>query len=276
MKILRRMLYSVIFIVSAIWLLLVVLIYVLQSRLIFYPERELLATPADINLPYEDVFLKTGDGKTIHGWYIRHAKPRATVLFLHGNAGNISHRLESLELFYRMGTSVFIIDYHGFGRSEGSPGETGTYLDAEAAWSYLTRDLKLPAGELAVFGRSLGGAVAVWLAGRHRPGALIIESTFTSVPDLGKKYYPYLPIDLLARIRYPSVNRIASVNCPLLVIHSRDDEIIPFALGRRLYEAAGEPKEFLELAGGHNDGFLLTGSKYIDSLQKFIYANTGR
>ena len=274
MKILRRMLYTVIFIVSATWLLLVILIYTFQSRLIFYPERTLLATPADLNLPYEDVLLKTEDGKLIHGWYIRHGAPRATVLFLHGNAGNISHRLESLEMFYRMGMSVFIIDYHGFGRSEGSPGENETYLDAAAAWKYMTLELKLPARDLVIFGRSLGGAVAVWLASRHRPGALIIESTFTSVAEMGKRYYPYLPADLLTRIRYPTIDRIAGIDCPLLVIHGRNDEIIPFEFGQKLYQSAREPKEFLELMGGHNDGFLVSGEKYFDGLQRFIYANT--
>jgi hypothetical protein len=262
--------YTIITSVLAVWLLLVLIIYVFQSRLIFYPEKDIMMTPADVNLPFRDVFLQTDAGTRIHGWYIPHDKPRATLLFLHGNAGNISQRLDSVEIFYGMGLSVFIIDYQGYGRSAGSPSESGTYQDARAAWSFLTGKLKLPAQQVVVFGRSLGGAVAVWLAAEYRPGALILESTFTSVADLGKHYYPYLPVQWLTRIRYPTLERISRVACPLLVIHSRDDEIIPFVNGQKLYAAARAPKEFLQISGGHNEGFLLAGSKYIDGLQNFI------
>ena len=268
------MLSSVIISLLSVWLLILILIYVFQSRLIFFPERDILMTPAELNLPYEDVFLHTRDGTRIHGWYVRHGQPRATVLFFHGNAGNISQRLDSVERFYRMGLSVLIIDYHGYGRSGGTPSEAGSYQDARAAWAYLTGELKLPAQQVVVFGRSLGGAVAVWLAGESRPGALIIESTFTSVVDLGKRFYPYLPVHWLARIRYPTLDRISQLNCPLLVIHSRDDEIIPFEHGQRLYEAARVPKEFMEISGAHNDGYFLAGRKYIDGLQNFIYTQT--
>lgn len=256
------------------WLLLMILIYVFQSRLIFFPDRAIMMTPAHLKLPYEDVFLKTRDGTRIHGWHVRHTTARATLLFLHGNAGNISHRLDSVHRFYQMGLSVFIIDYHGYGRSTGSPGEAGTYQDAQAAWMYLTGDLQLPAHQVIVFGRSLGGAVAVWLANEFHPGALIIESTFTSVVDLGKRFYPYLPVQWLTRIRYPTLDRIAGINCPLLVIHSRNDEIIPYEHGYKLYLAARAPKEFLEISGSHNDGFLRAGNEYYQGLQRFIYAHS--
>ena len=265
--------YTIITSVLAVWLLLVLIIYVFQSRLIFYPEKDIMMTPADVNLPFRDVFLQIDAGTRIHGWYIPHEQPRATLLFLHGNAGNISQRLDSVKIFYDMGLSVFIIDYQGYGRSTGSPSETGTYQDARAAWSFLTGKLQLPAPQIIVFGRSLGGAVAVWLAAAYSPGALILESTFTSVADLGKHYYPYLPVQWLTRIRYPTLERISRVVCPLLIIHSRDDEIIPFEHGQKLYAAARAPREFLQISGGHNEGFLLAGSKYIDGLQHFIDAH---
>lgn len=274
MKSLRFMLYTIILTLLSVWLLLLTLIYFFQSRLIFFPEQDIMMTPADLNLPYEDVFLNTGDGTRIHGWYVRHNRPRATLLFFHGNAGNISQRLDSVERFYRMGLSVLIIDYHGYGRSGGTPSEAGTYQDASVAWSYLTGELKLPAQQVVVFGRSLGGAVAVWLASEFRPGALIIESTFTSVADLGRHFYPYLPVQWLTRIRYPTLDRISRLNCPLLVIHSRDDEIIPFDHGQSLYEAAGVPRVFLEISGSHNEGYLFAGRKYVEGLQRFIYTHT--
>jgi len=268
------MLSTIIITLLSVSLLFLILIYLFQSRLIFFPQQDIVMTPADLNLPYEDVFLHTRDGTRIHGWYVRHGQPRATVLFFHGNAGNISQRLDSVERFYRMGLSVLIIDYHGYGRSGGTPSEAGTYQDARAAWAYLTGELKLPAQQVVLFGRSLGGAVAVWLAGESRPGALIIESTFTSVVDLGKRFYPYLPVQWLTRIRYPTLERIPRLKCPLLVIHSRDDEIIPFEHGQSLYQAARVPREFLEISGGHNDGYLLAGGKYFEALKSFIYAHT--
>ena len=264
--------YTITVSILAIWLLLVILIYVFQSHLIFFPEKAVLLTPDDVNLPYRDVYLKSAAGTRIHGWYVPHEQPRATLLFLHGNAGNISQRLDSVKFFYSMGLSVFIIDYQGYGRSSGSPSEAGTYQDARAAWSFLTGEQKLPPRQVIVFGRSLGGAVAVWLAAEYHPGALIIESTFTSIADLGKHYYPYLPVQWLTRIRYPTLDRISGVRCPLLVIHSRDDEIIPFEQGQRLYSAAVEPKEFLQISGGHNDGFLLSAGIYSGGLQSFIDA----
>ena len=270
MKSLRRMLYSILFIVSAAWLFLALFLYFFQTRMIYFPEKTLEFTPAVLSLPYEDVYLTTSDGISIHGWFMEKENALSTVLVLHGNAGNISHRLETLQIFYELGMAVFIIDYRGYGRSEGSPSEAGTYLDAKAAWFYLTEGRKLDAKDIIVFGRSLGGAVAVWLAERHEPAALVIESTFTSIPEMGKRYYPYLPVGLLTRIRYPTIERIGRINRPVLVIHSRDDEIIPFEFGQSLYSAAPDPKVFLEISGGHNDGFLIEGKRYREGLLMFI------
>jgi fermentation-respiration switch protein FrsA (DUF1100 family) len=171
--------------------------------------------------------------------------------------------------------SVFIIDYRGYGKSSGRPSEQGTYLDAEAAWEYLLNEKGLKSDEIIVFGRSLGGAVATWLANRHTPAGLIIESSFTSIADIGKYYYPYLPTSLLARIKYASIERIAHNKSPLLVIHSIDDEIIPYQHGKALFaQAATESpqvnKMFMDIRGGHNEGFLLTGEKYSNGIDHFI------
>jgi uncharacterized protein len=256
--------------VLAVYLALCLMLLLLQSRLVFFPTRALEATPADARLAYEDVWLRTDDGLRLHGWWVPVAEPRGTVLFFHGNAGNISHRLVSLRTFHRLGYSTLIFDYRGYGRSEGSPSEAGTYRDAEAAWRHLTEERGIAPETIALFGRSLGGAVAAWLAERHPTGAVILESTFTSVPDLGAELYPFLPVRLLARIRYPTLARMEHLRAPVLVVHSRNDDIIPFHHGRRLWEAAREPKAFLELVGTHNDGFVTTGPRYETELARFL------
>ena len=250
----------------ALWL------FVFQSNMVFYPEtgREIIATPEQIGLPYEDIHLKTSDGINLHGWYIPAAQPRGTVLFLHGNAGNISHRLDSIEMFHRLGYSTLIFDYRGYGNSGGAPTEQGTYRDAEAAWRYLTGQRHIPSCRIVLFGESLGGAVAAWLAARQKPAALVIASGFTSVPDLGQQLYPYLPVRWLARIRYDTREYLRSVTAPVLIAHSPEDDIIPFEHGRALFAAANPPKQFLELAGGHNDGFIFMREAWVRVLGDFL------
>jgi len=167
---------------------------VFQSRLVFFPSREVITTPGAAGLEYEDVYFKSTDGQELHGWFIPADNPRGVLLFCHGNAGNISGRIESVSLFHNLGLSVFIFDYRGYGHSRGKPSEKGTYLDAEAAWDYLTALKKIDPEKIIIFGRSLGGAVAAWLANERTPGGAIIESTFTSIKDAGSEMYPYLPV----------------------------------------------------------------------------------
>ncbi|HEY4696751.1 MAG TPA: alpha/beta hydrolase [Gallionella sp.] len=247
-------------------------LFIIQSHLVFYPEteREVAATPALAGLQYEDIHLKTVDGIGLHGWYIPAAQPRGTVLFLHGNAGNISHRLDSIEMFHRLGYSTLIFDYRGYGNSGGKPTEQGTYRDAEAAWRYLTEQRHIPSCRIVLFGESLGGAVAAWLAAREKPAALVIASGFTSVPDLGQQLYPYLPVRWLARIRYDTREYLRAVTAPVLIAHSPEDDIIPFEHGRALSAAANPPKQFLELAGGHNDGFIFMRESWVRVLGDFL------
>lgn len=257
----------------SIYLLLGVMLFFMQERMIFLPRlpgRQLEATPRDVGFDYVDVNFKTADGLTLHGWYIYARNPRGTVLFLHGNAGNISHRLDSVAIFHELGFNTFIIDYRGYGQSEGKPGEQGTYLDADAAWQHLLTERGEDPARIVVFGRSLGGAVAAWLATKHKPAALIVESSFTSVAEMAAHLYPYVPVRFILRLRYPVIDFVSRITCPVLIVHSRDDEIIPFAMGKALYKAAPGPKAFLELAGDHNSGFLMLPDRYRQKLAEFI------
>lgn len=256
-----------------IYLALLTYVYFIQSSMIFYPNmpgRDLVATPENIALNYQNVEFVTADNIRLHGWFIPAENAKGTVLFFHGNAGNISHRLESIEIFHRLELNVFIIDYRGYGKSEGNITEKGTYRDAEAAWNYLINTQGISEKQIIIFGRSLGASIASWLASKHTPAALIIESGFTSVASMGQRFYPFLPIRWLLHFKYDTIEYIKNISCPMLVAHSRNDEIIPFDEGREIFDAAPEPKQFLEMRGGHNDGFIVSGSSYVESLRSFI------
>jgi len=248
------------------------LVFLFQPRLIYFPqvEREHTATPRAAGLDFEDVALHTADGIKLHGWWVAARDARGTVLLMHGNAGNISHRLGYLTMFNYLGYSVLLFDYRGYGKSGGSPGEEGTYLDAEAAWQHLTEVGNRKSQDIVQVGESLGGGVATWLALKYPPRALVLASTFTSVPDMGAQVYPWLPVRLLARIVYDNIARIREIQVPVMIAHSRGDDIIPFAHGQALFAAAREPKQFLELAGGHNEGFLFSRNEWIAAVGAFL------
>jgi len=252
--------------------LLLLLIFLFQARLIYFPNvgRELAATPRDAGLDYEDVQLRSADNVVLNGWWVPTRDARGAVLILHGNAGNISHRIGYLTLFNRLHYATLLIDYRGYGKSGGSPSEEGTYRDAEAAWLHLVETRKVNARDIVIVGESLGGAVATWLAAKYPPRALIIASAFTSVPDLGAQIYPWLPVRLLARIRYDNLDRIAKIAAPVLVAHSRDDEIVPFAHGEALFAAAREPKQFLAMRGGHNDALVFARDEWAAAVAAFL------
>lgn len=247
-------------------------VYFFQSSLVYYPHigREMVATPRTYGLDYEELEIMTGDGEKLAAWWVPVPQPRGTALILHGNAGNISHRIEYLRMFHRLGYASLIVDYRGYGRSTGSPSEEGTYRDALAAWRHLTEQRTIPARDIVLFGESLGAAVASWLAARHAPRALVLASAFTSVPDLGAQIYWFLPVRLLSRFEYNTIANLARIAAPVLVAHSREDEIAPFSHGERLYAAAREPKQFLVLSGGHNDGFIFTREEWVRALADFL------
>lgn len=248
------------------------LAFLFQSHLVYYPQigRGVEATPQAYGLAYEDVEIRTQDGERIAGWWVPAEASRGTVLFFHGNAGNISHRLDYLWMFHGLRYSTLIVDYRGYGRSTGSPSEDGTYRDAIAAWGHLTGQRGIAASDIVLFGESLGAAVASWLATRHVPRALVMASTFTSVPDLGAQVYWFLPVRLISRFRYDNLSHLAAVKAPVLIAHSREDEIVPFIHGERLYQAAPEPKQLLVLRGGHNDGFIFMREEWVRALRDFL------
>jgi len=250
-------------------------LFLFQSRLVYFPMSKMDGSPEDMGLSYEDVRLTASDGVELHGWFVPAEGARGVVLFCHGNAGNISHRLETMALIHGLGLSVFIFDYRGYGQSEGKPSEEGTYKDAWAAWQYLTRDRDMAPKDIVVWGRSLGGPIAAWLAREATPGALILESTFTSIPDIGAKLYPFLPVRLIARIGYNTGEYVSNVKCPVLVVHSPQDRLVYFEFGCRLFEAAPEPKEFLKITGDHNNGFLVSGAIYRDGVDAFLKRHAG-
>lgn len=249
------------------------LVFVIQPRMVFQPNfqgRELDATPDAIGLDYRDVSIATDDGETLHGWWVPHVDARATILFSHGNAGNISHRLESLRQFHHLRLNVLAYDYRGYGQSTGRPSEAGLYRDIDAAWRWLVEEQNLAAKRLVPFGRSLGGAVTARLAARVNPACVILESTFTSVPDLGAELFPWLPVRLLSRLRLDARKHVAGISAPLLIIHSRDDEIVPYNHALKLQAASHDSTELLTISGGHNTGFVDSEDAYIEGLDKFL------
>jgi len=266
--------WKLVIVVIGAYAVLSIYVYYMQSSLIYYPNmpgRNLVATPENIGLNFQNVEFVTEDKVRLHGWFIPDKNAKRTVLFFHGNAGNISHRLESIEIFHRLELNVFIIDYRGYGQSEGKISEKGTYRDAEAAWNYLINTQGINEQEIIIFGRSLGASIASWLASKHTPAALIIESGFTSVPSMGQRFYPFLPIRWLTHFKYDTRQYVKNISCPVMVAHSKNDEIIPYDEGHEIFDAAAEPKQFLEMRGGHNDGFMVSGSTYIEGLRSFIY-----
>ena len=248
------------------------LMFVFQDKLAYYPQIgcEIQSTPRDHGLDYEQLTLTTADGERLDAWFVPAPQARGVVLFLHGNAGNLSHRMDSIVMFHRLGYSVLIFDYRGYGRSTGRPSEAGLHSDTQTAWDYLTRSRGIAPGRIVLFGESIGGALAAWLAAREQPGALVLSSAFTSAPELAADLYPWLPVRWLVRLDYATRAALAQTRCPVLVAHSPDDEIVPFRHGQKLFEAAAAPKIFLPLAGGHNDGFIFMRAEWVAVLAGFL------
>ncbi len=268
-----RMLLNLLIMLAVAYLGVVLLVYFGQSRLVYFPEKPLSLTPEAIGLDYTSVTIATRDGEILHGWWMSVPSAKGTVLFFHGNAGNISHRINYLAMFKRLGYNTLLFDYRGYGQSSGVPSESGTYLDAQAAWRYLTEIRGIAPARIVLFGESLGGAVAAWLATQEKPGLLALASTFTSVPDLAAEIYPFLPVRWLSRFDYDTHKSLRSVTCPVFIAHSPQDEIIPFEHGQQLFQAAPEPKQFLTLEGGHNIGFIFMQPLWIKSLGAFLDEN---
>ena len=264
------MIFSLLQIVALVYLLLLALMFVFQDRLIFFPSSDLLRTPEDAGWAYEEVSLEVGEEMT-HAWYVpAEGVRRGVILFSHGNAGNIGDRLESIGIFRALGMDVLIYDYGGYGRSTGKPSERRCYEDIRSAWRYLVEDRGEAAEKIVLFGRSLGAGPTTQLATEVSAGGVILESAFRSVPEMAHGLYPWLPVRLLARTRLDNEAKIAGIEAPLMLIHSSEDEVIPYAHGEYLFELAKEPKRFLKIQGGHNSGFLESGELYVEGLQVFL------
>lgn len=261
------------------YIIMVIYFFFRQEGMVYMPRRKLNNTPSSIGLPYRDVYFKTSDGLELHGWLVEpvghgsefHGQ-KPVILFCHGTGGNISHRLETLIIFSYLGLRTFIFDYRGYGLSQGKPTEEGTALDAQAAWKYLTQKENIPAQHIILFGRSLGGAVAANLAATAKinPAGLVLESTFTSIPDLGKQKLPFLPVHLLSRFQYNTCKLLPDIHLPILIIHSPQDEMVPFKNSIKLFKTANEPKQFLAINGSHDRGFLESKEIYIEGLKAFF------
>ena len=256
---------------SSIYVMVAAGAYVFQKHLIHVPFAKYVATPDDRGMPFESVILKQqNDTAKLNGWFVKHPDSKNGVLVLGGNAGNMSYMLDSVELFYKLGYSVFIYDYRGFGASEGILTESAMYDDASLAWNYLTQTRQIAPDNIVIFGRSLGTAVASWIASKFNPAALIMESGFSSLEKLGTIYYKWLPTKYLLKFRYDSLSRISKVKCPTLYIHSTEDELIPYSQSEELYAASTSEKSLLTISGNHARGYFDSGETYTKGIEDFL------
>ena len=269
--------------ISGVYLALLILIiafllYLLYPRIesffIFFPETHLDYTPDELNMDYKEVYFTAADGERLHGWFFPLKGECPVILFCHGNAGNISHRLENIGLLLRKDLQVFVFDYRGYGKSSGSPSERGIYLDGLAAYDYLVEKERIPPVNVIPFGRSLGASVAIEISLKRKVRSLITESAFTSTREVARSTALFFLLSYLLPAHYNNLKKIGRVSVPKLIIHGKADEIIPFSMGPMLYEAATAPKYFLPLErAGHNDTFIVGGKSYFEAFARFAYSS---
>ncbi len=248
--------------------LLFFLVRYLEKVSIFYPSKEMTASPAVYDFNFDEVFFTASDGVKLHGWLMKTNPQAPVILYLHGNAGNIADRLEKAAQLMPLGLNLFLIDYRGYGRSDGKPSEAGIYLDGQAAYDELMRR-GFKEKDVVAYGASLGGAVAVNLATKRTLGALIIDSSFTSAADMARRLYPYLPTFLMA-VKLDSKSYLDRLTLPKLIMHSPEDELVPFAMGQELFNRAPEPKTFLQTKGRHNDNYLADHDLWFNGIRDFL------
>ncbi len=253
------------------YILLAAAVYFYQKRLIHVPFTKYVETPIDREIPFEPVVLQpSSENATLNGWLVEVPNSDYTVLLFGGNAGNMSYMIDTIEMFYQLGHTVFVYDYRGYGASKGKLSERAMYNDVRLAWNFLTETRQTSPNNIVLFGRSLGTAMASWAATEFDPAALIMESGFTSLADMGKIYYRWLPTNFMLRFRYDNLSRIPRVRCPTLFIHSPEDELIPYTHAERLYAATTSEKSFLTISGDHNYGYLNSGETYTTGIEEFL------
>ncbi|RLD77294.1 MAG: alpha/beta hydrolase [Bacteroidetes bacterium] len=261
---------TVLSIVAAVYLGMSLLLFLMQSKMLYQPSQGYDYDPADYGLEYEAVSLLTPDGVTVTAWFVPAEGADRTILFCHGNAGNISHRIDTLKMFNELGLNCLIVDYRGYGQSTGRPTEKGTLIDILAGFQWLVEEKGTRPEQTILFGRSLGGSVAAIIAKDVHPAALVLESSFTSFDDVGSHYYPWLPVRLFTRFDYNTLEAVKEITCPVLVIHSPNDEIIPYTFGQQIFAAANEPKQFADLKGTHNEGIYDNDDLYKQIWQEWL------
>ncbi len=245
----------------------------IENFFVFFPQKELDLQPGNLGLQAEEVFVKVDDEAVIHAWFFAPPNDRAPVLlFCHGNAGNISHRLDNVRHLVQHGLGVLLFDYRGYGKSTGRPSEKGVYRDGRTAYEYLVHERKIPPERIVPFGRSLGAAVALEVALHHPVRSVILESAFTSTRDMAKRMGPFALLSPVMPANYNNLDKIRRLKASKLIIHGRDDDIVPFKMGETLYSAASEPKAFLPMDGaGHNDTYVVGGEPYFKALAEFAW-----
>lgn len=279
-QILQKFLLPVIRVLVLAYIGLAIALYFGQSNMVFMPSKDVLETPKSIGLKFEDIQLTTKDNVNLSAWFVpakdNNSIGKAVILFCHGNGGNIGNRVSYLPIFKDLGLATFLFDYRGYGKSEGQPSEEGTYKDVEAAWQYLTQERKIPPQKIIIYGESLGGAIASYIAQttaqqnpQNSAAGLILASTFTSISDRAAELYPFLPIRLLSKFSYNSIERLPNIKIPVLIIHSTEDEIIPFPHGEKNFQVANAPKKLVKLRGDHNGGFLDSSETYRNGINEF-------
>ena len=241
-----------------------------QEALLFMPTREYGTLPGDSGLKHEEIDIEVEPGTTIRGWFIpAPIEPIGTVLYFHGNSRNLSYYIPRIAPFAAAGFDSLSIDYEGYGASDGTPSEKNIYRDADAAWNWLTRTKGVKPDRIIVWGYSLGGAAATWCASKHEVGAVVLESTFTTMPDVGAHLYPWLPVRLVSRYQFANKDRVAKIRVPILIGHGNADRLIPFEMGEELYRAANEPKRFIGHAGDHGAGLVEDPATWSD-VRRFL------
>jgi len=242
----------------------------IENFFVFYPESSFDHSPKDLHLVYKDVYFRTGDGKTLHGWFFPLKEELPVILFFHGNAGNISHRLDNIMLLLKQKLQVFIFDYRGFGKSVGRPSERGVYLDGIAAYDYLVQKENIPQSQIILFGRSLGAAIATEVALNRNIRSLILESAFTSTKEMARSMFFFRLFSYVVPANYNNLEKISHIRVPKLIIHGDEDRLVPFSMGQKLFNASKEPKYFFKIKGaGHNDTYLVGMERYFQTITKF-------
>jgi len=247
--------------------------FLLEQQSLYYPTKVITQTPSVYKIPYEDICVDTIDKKKLHGWFVPAAGSQITVIYFHGNAGNISGRLHKVRFFHELEVNLLIADYRGYGKSTGIPTEKGLYIDADALYDYLVAIKHIRPEDIVVYGKSLGAGVAVELATRRNIRALIVEGGFDSVVSVAGDLYPFLPARLIVSQQYDNARKISRLHIPKLIVHGLQDDVMPIKYGRRLFDAAAEPKQFLPFPGGHNEDVYVVSDEYKQKLRAFLGLN---